>query len=133
MVDPWPRGSGNRNIAYNGQKMQAAVERYRTDRVIPPTSATTSVFEAGARGGGPAARRAGRRSGGNDGGAIRLTMTSRAADPAAQAKMVVVTADAIFEDLVRSTFGASARSGSISFRRGSPIAPMRCRSTVRRS
>jgi hypothetical protein len=45
-VDPWPRGSGNRNITYNGQKMQAAVERYRTDRVIPPTSATTSVFEA---------------------------------------------------------------------------------------
>ena len=46
MVDPWPPGSGNRNIAYNGEKMQTAVERYRTDRVIPPTSATTSVFEA---------------------------------------------------------------------------------------
>jgi len=46
MVDPWPPGSGNRNITYNGEKMQIAVERYRTDRVIPPTSATTSVFEA---------------------------------------------------------------------------------------
>jgi hypothetical protein len=46
MVDPWPPGSGNKNITYNGQKMQTAVERYRTDRVIPPTSATTSVFEA---------------------------------------------------------------------------------------
>src|ERR1700761_6165021 len=34
-------------------------------------------------------------------------MTGRAPDPAAQAKMVVVTADAIFEDLVRSTFGAT--------------------------
>jgi hypothetical protein len=46
MVDPWPPGSGNRNITYNGEKMQTAVERYRTDRVIPPTSATTSVFDA---------------------------------------------------------------------------------------
>jgi len=46
MVDPWPPGSGNRNVTYNGEKMQTAVERYRTDRVIPPTSATTSVFDA---------------------------------------------------------------------------------------
>lgn len=45
MVDPWPRNSGNRNIAYNGQKMQAAVERYRTGRVIPPVSPTTSDVE----------------------------------------------------------------------------------------
>jgi hypothetical protein len=36
MVDPWPAASGNRNIAFNGQKMQSAVERYRTNRVIPP-------------------------------------------------------------------------------------------------
>ena len=28
---------GDKNIAFNGQKMQAAVERYRTDKVIPPT------------------------------------------------------------------------------------------------
>src|SRR5271156_4611612 len=33
--------------------------------------------------------------------------TGRAPDPAAQAKMVVVTADAIFEDLVRATFGTT--------------------------
>jgi pilus assembly protein CpaE len=33
--------------------------------------------------------------------------TGRAPDPAAQAKMVVVTADAIFEDLVRATFGST--------------------------
>jgi pilus assembly protein CpaE len=33
--------------------------------------------------------------------------TGRAPDPAAQAKMIVVTADAIFEDLVRGTFGAT--------------------------
>jgi hypothetical protein len=42
MVDPWPRASANRNIAFNGQKMQTAVERYRTNQVTPPVSATTS-------------------------------------------------------------------------------------------
>lgn len=42
MVDPWPPASGNRNIAFDGQKMQSAVERYRTNRVTPPVNATTS-------------------------------------------------------------------------------------------
>ncbi len=42
MVDPWPRYSANRNIAFNGQKMQSAVERYRTNKVIPPVSGMTS-------------------------------------------------------------------------------------------
>jgi hypothetical protein len=42
MVDPWPPNSGNKNIPYNGQKMQVAVERYRTGTVIPPVSAVTS-------------------------------------------------------------------------------------------
>src|ERR1700744_6249836 len=42
MVDPWPAYSGNKNIPYNGQKMQVAVERYRTGTVIPPVSAVTS-------------------------------------------------------------------------------------------
>jgi hypothetical protein len=36
MVDPWPPRSGDTNIAFNGQKMQSAVERYRTDVVTPP-------------------------------------------------------------------------------------------------
>ncbi len=45
-VDPWPPGSGNNNITFNGQRMQAAVERYRTNRVIPPVPATTSGIEA---------------------------------------------------------------------------------------
>jgi hypothetical protein len=36
MVDPWPPTSGDKNIAFDGQKMQSAVERYRTDKVIPP-------------------------------------------------------------------------------------------------
>ena len=46
IVDPWPRGSGNNNLTFNGQKMQSAVERYRTNQVIPPINATTSVVEA---------------------------------------------------------------------------------------
>lgn len=42
MVDPWPPSSANKNIAFNGERMQAAVERYREGRVIPPVNATTS-------------------------------------------------------------------------------------------
>ena len=42
MVDPWPPNSGNKTIPYNGQKMQVAVERYRTGTTIPPISAVTS-------------------------------------------------------------------------------------------
>jgi hypothetical protein len=42
MVDPWPRHSANKNIAFNGQRMQAAQERYRNNKVIPPVNATTS-------------------------------------------------------------------------------------------
>lgn len=42
MVDPWPRSSANRDIPFNGQKMQSAVERYRTNKVIPPVSGMTS-------------------------------------------------------------------------------------------
>ena len=42
MIDPWPAASGNRNIAYNGEKAATAAERYRTGRIIPPVNATTS-------------------------------------------------------------------------------------------
>lgn len=42
MVDPWPRASANRDIAFDGEKMQSAVERYRTNRIIQPVNATTS-------------------------------------------------------------------------------------------
>src|ERR1700682_1873574 len=35
MVDPWPRYVGNKNIAFNGERMQSAVECYRHNpRVI---------------------------------------------------------------------------------------------------
>ena len=42
MIDPWPPASANRNIAYSGDKMQTAAERYRTGRIIQPVPATTS-------------------------------------------------------------------------------------------
>jgi len=43
MVDPWPRDSADRNIAFNGAKLETAVERYRTNRVIPPRGIGTSA------------------------------------------------------------------------------------------
>jgi hypothetical protein len=42
MIDPWPAASGQRNIAYNGERTQGAAERYRTHRVIQPISPITS-------------------------------------------------------------------------------------------
>lgn len=42
MVDPWPRDSANRDIAFNGAKMETAIERYRTNKVIPPRGTGTS-------------------------------------------------------------------------------------------
>ena len=42
MVDPWPRHVGNRNLAFNGERIQCAVERYRHNRVIEPRHVTTS-------------------------------------------------------------------------------------------
>ena len=42
MVDPWPPSSANRNIAFNGEVMARAQERYREGYVIPPANATTS-------------------------------------------------------------------------------------------
>jgi len=54
--DPWPPHSGNTQLAANGQRMQSAIERYRTNVVtqpvdpmllqttneLPPTSQTSS-------------------------------------------------------------------------------------------
>ena len=40
MVDPWPRNSTNNNIAFNGQRMQAAQDRYNRGRVITPVLPT---------------------------------------------------------------------------------------------
>jgi hypothetical protein len=50
MVDPWPRYVGNKNIAFDGQRMQAGVERYRNGKIIPPINVTTtSMSQANAQ------------------------------------------------------------------------------------
>lgn len=54
MVDPWPRYSGDRNIAFNGAKMQSAVQRYRTNQIIQPVGTGTSgSFSQQSSGGAP--------------------------------------------------------------------------------
>lgn len=35
-IDPWPPQSSNTNLAANGQRMQSAIEHYRTNTVVPP-------------------------------------------------------------------------------------------------
>jgi hypothetical protein len=58
-TDPWPAHSGNTNLAFNGQKMQTAVERYRTNTpwlpvdpvtgtALAPTQQTLAVQPGGA-------------------------------------------------------------------------------------
>jgi hypothetical protein len=56
MVDPWPRYSADRNIAFNGSVMGSAVERYRTGRVTPPVGNSTSgTYQGGLQNGNAAA------------------------------------------------------------------------------
>jgi hypothetical protein len=45
MIDPWPRAAANRNIEAHGERMQSAIERYRTNTTTP--LATTSTSSAG--------------------------------------------------------------------------------------
>ena len=42
MVDPWPIRAGDRNIQHDGERMQSAAERYRTNKVTPLSAAGTS-------------------------------------------------------------------------------------------
>ena len=36
MIDPWPPHSSNKNLTFNGERMQRAVECYRIDKVTQP-------------------------------------------------------------------------------------------------
>jgi hypothetical protein len=47
-VDMWPAAAGYRDMETNGQKMQGAVERYRTNKVTPPVGLSTSTVAPGA-------------------------------------------------------------------------------------
>jgi hypothetical protein len=42
MVDPWPHNVANKNIAFSGDRIQPAVERYRRHEIIRPVSPITS-------------------------------------------------------------------------------------------
>lgn len=47
MVDPWPPVSAKKNIRFNGQRMQSAVQRYRTNKVISPSiDGTSNAYQA---------------------------------------------------------------------------------------
>ena len=45
MVDPWPERAGDRNIGHSGERMAAAAERYRTGKVTPLASASTTSLQ----------------------------------------------------------------------------------------
>ena len=42
MVDPWPRHSANKHIAFKGERMQGSFERYRHGKTYIPVNVTTS-------------------------------------------------------------------------------------------
>ncbi len=45
-VNPWPKEAKNPNVDVDGKRLQAAVERYKDNRSIPPHGLnTTSVVE----------------------------------------------------------------------------------------
>ena len=59
-IDPWPPAAANRRAEVNGERMQKAAERYRTNKVTPLQAIGTSSVKydqpsAGAGGGMPAA------------------------------------------------------------------------------
>ena len=45
MVDPWPARAGDRNIAFDGERMVMAAERYRTDKVKAVSGTGTSSVQ----------------------------------------------------------------------------------------
>ncbi len=46
MVDPWPPNSNNKNLTFNGERMQRAVECYRIDKVTQPADLDPSTDAA---------------------------------------------------------------------------------------
>jgi hypothetical protein len=43
MVDPWPRASADKNIGFEGARMETAVERYRTNHTYSLSGSGTST------------------------------------------------------------------------------------------
>jgi len=46
MVDPWPPHSNDKNLTFNGERMQRAVECYRIDKVTQPVDLDPSTDAA---------------------------------------------------------------------------------------
>lgn len=46
MVDPWPRNANNKNLTFNGERMQRAVQCYRVDKVTQPVDLDPSSDSA---------------------------------------------------------------------------------------
>jgi len=46
MVDPWPAHVNNKNLTFDGERMQRAVECYRIDKVTPPVDLDPSTETA---------------------------------------------------------------------------------------
>ena len=122
MIDPWPRASANRNIAFNGEKAATASERYRTGRVIPPVNATHQLGRLHARrssrrsrlptaqaSSAPAGRQQQQPPRRRSDERVRVDGMTRSTSAANKTGVAVLTADPAFEQSVRSTFGASAQ------------------------
>lgn len=43
VIDPWPANAANLNIETDGERMQRAVERYRTNKTTPLATAPSPV------------------------------------------------------------------------------------------
>ena len=53
-VDPWPPAASRRRLAANGELMQKAAERYRTNKTTPLRPIGTSSVQSNASAGAPA-------------------------------------------------------------------------------
>ena len=42
MVDPWPAASAQKSIGFSGERLETAMERYRTNRTYAPNGTGTS-------------------------------------------------------------------------------------------
>jgi len=48
IIDPWPRVAANRRMEADGERMQRAMERYRTNKTTPlSTTSTTTIVSSG--------------------------------------------------------------------------------------
>jgi hypothetical protein len=44
-IDPWPPAASDRHLKADGERTQKAIERYRTNKIIPPQGTGTSSVQ----------------------------------------------------------------------------------------